>query len=89
MAERSTLGEPMRTGEKIRRLRQRLALSQEDLAAQSGISADTIWRLETGASNPRPSTLRKAALALKVDVIELADDESASAVNGKAASRPR
>jgi DNA-binding XRE family transcriptional regulator len=49
----------------LRRYRQRLVWSQEDLADASGIAARTISDLERGvAQHPRPSTVRLLAEAL-------------------------
>jgi transcriptional regulator with XRE-family HTH domain len=49
-------------------MRQRRALSQDDLAAASGVPKVTISRIENDRYGPpRPSTLRKLAGALEVD----------------------
>ena len=56
---------------RLRELRLRSALSQEDLARLSGLSQVSISRLETGITMPRPSTLRKLAIALDVPPTEL------------------
>jgi transcriptional regulator with XRE-family HTH domain len=48
------------------RERQRQALSQRDLAQQAGVSETTIRRIEHGLLDPRPSTIRKLAKALRV-----------------------
>lgn len=51
-------------------------MSQEDLAKASGVSDFTISELEGGKRpNPRPSTLRKLAGALSVDVAALYGEE--------------
>jgi transcriptional regulator with XRE-family HTH domain len=47
-------------------VRTRRALSQRDLAALAGCGPATIARLETGATEARPSTVRKLAAALRV-----------------------
>ena len=52
-------------------LRLHQALSQEDLAKLSGVDRTTIIRLEGGEPNPRPSTIRKLARALRVKPTEL------------------
>jgi transcriptional regulator with XRE-family HTH domain/tetratricopeptide (TPR) repeat protein len=54
-------------GANVRELRQRLGLSQEDLATKAGVDAKTIHRIEAGESFPRPSTLRRLADALGLD----------------------
>lgn len=59
------------SGEKLREIRRRRGLSQEDLAARSGVSARTISRIETERFEPRAATLRKLASALGVEPSEL------------------
>jgi transcriptional regulator with XRE-family HTH domain len=59
----------------LRRLRERRALSQKDLAALSGVTDRTIRNLETGETESRPSTTRKLARALHVKVEELMGPE--------------
>jgi len=56
-------------GMKLREIRLDRGYSQEELHQLTGISRDTISRLETGdRPNPHPSTLRKLADALEVSV---------------------
>jgi transcriptional regulator with XRE-family HTH domain len=55
--------------EHIRRLR---GLSQRDLAEKAGVSPATVYELEVGKRpTPRPSTLRKLAEALEVEIADL------------------
>ena len=57
--------------EELRRLRKLKGLSQQDLAALSEVSQYTITEIETGRRpDPRPSTLRKLAKALGVEVAD-------------------
>ncbi len=51
---------------KLRDMREKVALSQEDLAKAAGIQAHTISDIETRKRRPRPSTRRKLAKALGV-----------------------
>jgi transcriptional regulator with XRE-family HTH domain len=60
----------------LRRLRERAALTQEELAKESGVARTTILRLENGADAPYPSTTRKLAKALGVKVTALMEPES-------------
>lgn len=46
-------------------------LSLEDLAIRSGVSESNISRIENHKQHPRPSTMRKLATALGVEVEEL------------------
>jgi len=55
--------------EHIRRLR---GLSQRELAEKAGVSPATVYELEVGKRpTPRPSTLRKLAGALEVEIADL------------------
>jgi len=55
--------------EHIRRLR---GLSQRELAEKAGVSPATVYELEVGKRpTPRPSTLRKLAGALEVEISDL------------------
>ncbi len=55
----------------LRRVREGKFLSQQDLAALSGVSRVTISRLENGAEEARFVTLRRLAQALEVEPGEL------------------
>ncbi len=52
--------------QKLRELRQRRVLTLRELEEESGVSYNTIWRLENGYRQARPSTIRKLAAALEV-----------------------
>jgi HTH-type transcriptional regulator, competence development regulator len=56
---------------KLKELRQRRVLTLRELEEESGISYNTIWRLENGHTEARPSTIRKLAVALGVEPEEL------------------
>ena len=56
----------MTLGERILLLRRRKQLTQDELAAQSGVNKMTIWRLEHGAiQDVKGQVLGKMALALE------------------------
>ena len=55
-------------------LRAQRGLSQRALAKLSKVTYVTIARLETGVYDPRLSTLRRLAKALKVRVVDLLDE---------------
>ena len=57
--------------EQLTRLRRLNGLSQRALAKESGVSPATIYELENDRRNPNPSTLRKLARALGVEVADL------------------
>ena len=53
---------------RIKTLREGQKISQETLAARSGISRGYLARLETGHHDPTIATLEKLAKALKVPI---------------------
>lgn len=56
---------------KLKELRQRRVLTLRELEEESSVSYNTIWRLENGHTEARPSTIRKLATALGVEPEEL------------------
>jgi len=56
---------------RLRLLRQRKALTQEQLAKKAGVNRATIARLEGGTDEPFPTTVRKLADALRVEPDDL------------------
>jgi len=69
----------MQNTSRLRELRDQAALSQEDLAKESGVSRGTIADLEAGKRPARPSTRRKLAKALGVEPVELMDSGTGGA----------
>jgi transcriptional regulator with XRE-family HTH domain len=57
--------------EKLRRLRRKQALSQRALAREAGVGLDAVNRIETDVRDALPTTLRKLANALGVELHEL------------------
>ena len=57
--------------QKLRELRRRRVLTLRELEDESGVSYNTIWRIENGYREARPSTIRKLAAALGVEAEEL------------------
>jgi transcriptional regulator with XRE-family HTH domain len=55
----------------LRKLRQMRVLTLRELEEERGVSYNTIWRLENGYRQARPSTIRKLAAALGVDPAKL------------------
>jgi transcriptional regulator with XRE-family HTH domain len=58
---------------RVKELRAKKGLSQEQLAEGSGLSLRTIQRIENGETMPRGDTLRRLAVALKVSPDEIID----------------
>jgi transcriptional regulator with XRE-family HTH domain len=57
--------------EKLKELRRDRVLSLRELEEVSGVSYNTIWRLEDGRQGAHPRTIRKLAEALGVEASEL------------------
>ena len=57
--------------QRLRQLRQQKVLSMRELEEISGVSYNTVWRLETGKTGAHPRTIRKLAEALGVEPHEL------------------
>lgn len=70
---------------RLKVLRMMKGLSLTGLQGESGISADTINKIELGRRQPHPGTVKKLADALGVEVRELFEDP---VVPPKAQSRP-
>jgi len=59
----------MSFGQRVRRRRERLGFTQEDLAQKTGIQQTLISRIERGANqNPHGDVLKRLALALHVSI---------------------
>ena len=58
-------------GKRLRRIRQERALSLRELGEKSGVSFDSIHKLETGRRDAQPRTVRKLAEALGLEPSEL------------------
>lgn len=58
-------------GKKVRRLRHKLNISQEDLAEKAGIHRTYMGKIERGESNPPLHTVSKVAKALRVRMSDL------------------
>lgn len=58
-------------GERIRKLRKKAGLSQEQLGEKANLDLTSISEIESGLRNPSTKTLHKIALALKVPLKEL------------------
>ncbi len=61
----------MDIGDRLREVREGRGLSQKDLAASSGVHFNTVSGVEGKRQKPHPSTLRKLAAALGVEVEDL------------------
>jgi transcriptional regulator with XRE-family HTH domain len=60
-------------GTKLREARERLGLTQEEVAQRSGVHATEVSRMEAGKRDPKISTLRRLAKAVEVKPGQLLD----------------
>jgi transcriptional regulator with XRE-family HTH domain len=60
--------------QRLRELRKHQVLSMRELEERSGVSYNTIWRLEAGRQGAQPRTIRKLAEALGVEPHELIEE---------------
>jgi transcriptional regulator with XRE-family HTH domain len=58
-------------GERIRELREKAGLSQQDFARAAGMSSKYAWRVEDGRQNLSLRTMSRIALALSVPMSAL------------------
>lgn len=58
-------------GEKIKKLRKKSGLTQEQLAEKAKLDLTTVNEIEAGGRNPSLKTLRKISLALKTKISEI------------------
>ncbi len=63
----------MKLGEKIKQLRKRKGISQEELATMLKINRNYLSRIETGKSEPTSSILKNIAVIFSVDTNSLLD----------------
>jgi transcriptional regulator with XRE-family HTH domain len=61
--------------QKLKNLREDRVLSQRELAREANLAYGTVWRIENGFPQARPSTIRKLAAALGVEPRELLKSE--------------
>ena len=69
------LTEVLYIGDRLRLLRKRSLMTQEQLAERSSVAVSTIIRIERNQVEPRGSTIRKLAEALGVEPEELVRTE--------------
>jgi transcriptional regulator with XRE-family HTH domain len=69
---------------RLKDVRQRKALTQQQLADRAGVNRVTIARIETGKDEPFPTTLRKVADALGVEPEDLVEPRASTAASDPA-----
>lgn len=62
--------------QRLRQVRERKVLTQAQLAERAGISRVALSKIESCASDPYPTTIRKLAAALGVDPEDLMEPVS-------------
>jgi transcriptional regulator with XRE-family HTH domain len=61
--------------QKLKNLREDRVLSKRELARMANLAYGTVWRIENGYPEARPSTIRRLAAALGVEPRELTERE--------------
>lgn len=61
-------------GEKVREIRKRRMLTQDELGKRSGVGVTTIVRIERNQVEPQGRTIRRLADALGVEPADLLED---------------
>lgn len=64
----------VRIGKKLKEVRIRRLLTQEELARKAGLSPSTVVNIERDRSEPHFSTIRVLARALDVDPVSLLEN---------------
>ena len=64
------LAEVLYIGDRLRTLRKRKLLTQEQLAERSGIAASTVIRIERNQVEPQGATIRKLGPAVQINIAE-------------------
>jgi len=65
----------IKMGERIKDIRMKKQMTQNDLAIECQFEKASMSRLESGRSNPTIRTLQRVCKALDVDIIELFKDQ--------------
>ncbi len=86
--EKAILRERRRLGTRLRLLREKKGLTQEEAAEAIGVHAKHVGRLEGGTGNPTISTLVAFALAYGVQLGALFESDAAN-TEGPRPARPR
>jgi transcriptional regulator with XRE-family HTH domain len=68
------LAEVLYIGDRLRTLRKRKLLTQEQLAERSGLAVSTVIRIERNQVEPQGATIRKLADALGTTPADLLED---------------
>ena len=61
----------LRLARNVRRLRQKIGFSQEELSAKAGFSQTYLSQIETGGVNVPIDRIEKLANALDIDLVDL------------------
>ena len=66
----------MELSEKIKELRERAGLTQEELAERMGVQRNTVWRWENKKANLKAENIQSLSSVLEVDASELMREEN-------------
>lgn len=63
----------MGIGDKVKELREKAGLTQEELAEKMGVQRNTVWRWENKKANLRADNIQRLSTVLNIDASELMD----------------
>src|SRR3712207_5609395 len=86
--EVATMPAVVYVGDKLKEIRPRRLLTQEELAEKAGVSAATVVNVARNKQEPHFRTIRKLAKALDIDPTELLGDWPCPAPTATAPSGP-
>lgn len=88
MTEDAAVSKTAEIGNRLRRYRERLALTQSQLSDRVGMGTSSISEFESGKREPTVSQLKRLATALSTDVVELLAAGEAPALTVRWRERP-
>lgn len=65
----------MEMGDRVKELREKAGLTQEELAERMGVQRNTVWRWENNKANLRAENIQRLSSALNVEATELMPNE--------------
>ena len=70
----------MEISDRLKELREKAGLTQEELAEKMGVQRNTVWRWENKKANLRADNIQRLSSALNIDVSDLmiADEEQSA-----------
>ena len=78
----------MELGDRVKELRERAGLTQEELAEKMGVQRNTVWRWENKKATLRAENIQRLSSALNIDASSLMEDTYALDTSSSMPSAP-